>query len=96
MTIRFLKKCKIHAQPKYIKIARAASIFLFLAAALIAAVEVMVVYPFSPADAPLFLSFRMITLSFGLFVLLGTFIYHRYQVDLKINKFVEEIKARKQ
>jgi len=96
LTIRFLKKCNTHAQPKYIKIARATSIFLFLAAALIAAFEVMVIHPFSPADASLFLSFRMVTLSFGLFVLLGTFIYHRYQVDLKINKFVDEMRARKQ
>jgi len=96
LTIRFLKKCKTHAQPKYIKIARATSIFLFLAAALIAAIEVMFIYPFSPADAHLFLSFRIATLSLGILVLIGTFIYHRYQVALKINSFVQQMRAKKQ
>lgn len=95
LTIRFLKKCKTHAQPKYIKIARATSIFLFLTAALIAAIEVIVIYPFSPTDATLFLSIRMAALSLGLFVLIGTFIYHRYQVDADINRFVKKIRARK-
>ncbi len=95
LTIRFLKKCKTHAQPKYIKIARATSIFLFLTAAVIAAIEVMVIYPFSPTDASLFLSLRIVTLSLGLLILIGTFIYHRYQVDLKINKFVKEMRAKK-
>jgi len=95
LTIRFLKKCKTHAQPKYIKIARATSIFLFLTAALIAAIEVIVVYPFSPTKANLFLSIRIVTLSLGMFVLLGTFIYHRYQVDLKIDRFVKKMRNRK-
>ena len=95
LTVRFLKKCKTHAQPKYIKIARATSICLFLGAALIAAIEVMVIYPFSPTNAPLFLNLRIATLSLGLLVLVGTFVYHRYRVDLKINQFVNQMKAKK-
>lgn len=92
LSILFLKKCKYRSQPAYIKIARATSIVLFLAATIITAIEVMVIHPFSPIYTAIFEQFRLATLGLGLFVLVGTFLYHRYQMNHQVNVFVKKIR----
>lgn len=95
LSIQFLKKCLNHSQPKYIKIARAASIVLFLGAAIITAVEVMYIHPFSPTYTDSFEQLRFATLGLGLLVLIGTFLYHRYQMNHQVNVLVKRIKKGK-
>ena len=95
LSILFLKRCLYRSQPKYIKIARATSIALFLGAAIITAIEVMIIHPFSPTYANLFEQFRLLTLGFGIFVLLGTFLYHRYYINYQVGQFVKEVRKGK-
>lgn len=95
LSIQFLKKCLNHSQPRYIKIARAASIVLFLGAAVITAVEVMYIHPFSPTYTESFEQLRFITLGLGLLVLIGTFLYHRYQINHQVNILAKRIKSEK-
>ena len=92
LSILFLRKCKYRSQPGYIKIARATSIVLFLGAAIITAIEVMVIHPFSPVYTDIFEQFRLATLGLGLFVLIGTFLYHRYQMNYQVNVFIKKIR----
>ncbi len=95
LSILFLKKCMNRSQPKYIKIARATSIVLFLGAAIITAIEVMVIRPFSATHTIVFEQIRFATLGIGILVLLGTFLYHRYQMNDQVNAFVKKIKHTK-
>lgn len=95
LSIQFLKRCLHHSQPRYIKIARAASIVLFLGAAVITATEVIYIHPFSPSYTDLFEQLRFTTLGIGLFVLIGTFLYHRYRMNHQVNKLVKRIKNTK-
>ena len=95
LSILFLKKCMHRSQPNYIKIARATSIVLFLGAAIITAIEVMVIHPFSPMYTTIFEQFRFATLGLGIFVLVGTFLYHRYQINHQVNAFVKKIRQTK-
>ncbi len=90
LSILFLKKCKYRSQPTYIKIARATSIVLFLGAAIITAIEVMIIHPFSPIYTAVFEQFRFATLGLGIFVLIGVFLYHRYQMNRQVNIFVKK------
>lgn len=92
LSILFLKKCMNRAQPNYIKIARAASIVFFLSAAIITAIEVMYIHPFSPRYTDVFEQVRFATLGFGMSVLVGTFLYHRYQINHQVNKLVKKIR----
>ena len=95
LSILFLKKCMNHSQPTYIKMARATSIVLFLGAAIITATEVMVIHPFSPTYTTLFEQLRFSTLGIGILVLVGTFLYHRYQINHQVNTFVKKIRRMK-
>jgi len=92
LSIQFLKKCLNHSQPRYIKVARAASIILFLGAAIITAVEVMYIHPFSPSYTDLFEQLRFATLGLGFLILIGAFLYHRYQMNHQVNVLVKRIK----
>lgn len=92
LPIQFLKKCLNHSQPRYIKIARAASIVLFLGAAVITAIEVMYIHPFLPTYTDSFEQLRFVTLGLGLLVLIGTFLYHRYQMNHQVNLLVKRVK----
>ena len=92
LSIQFLKKCLNHSQPRYIKVARATSIFLFLGAAVITATEVMYIHPFSPSYTDSFEQLRFATLGIGFLVLIGTFLYHRYQMNHQVNVLVKRIK----
>ncbi len=95
LSILFLKKCMNRAQPNYIKIARAASIVLFLSATIITAIEVIYIHPFSPRYTDVFEQLRFATLVFGMLVLVGTFLYHRYTINHQVNKFVNKIRHSK-
>lgn len=95
LSILFLKKCINRTQPSYIKVARAASIVLFLGTAIITAIEVIAIRPFSPMYTATFEQFRLITLVLGIFVLAGAFLYHRYQTNHQVNTFVKKIRRSK-
>ena len=93
LSILFLKKCMNRTQPNYIKIARATSIVLFLSAAIITAIEVMYIHPFSPTYTDVFEQLRFITLGFGILVLVSAFLYHRYTISHQVNRFVKKIRS---
>ncbi len=95
LSILFLKKCLNRAQPNYIKIARAVSIVLFLGTAIITAIEVISIRPFSPMYTAIFEQIRLTTLGLGILVLVGTFLYHRYQINHQVHTFVKKIRRSK-
>ncbi len=83
-------------QPSYLLgISRAASIFLFLATAVIIFVEVMAVRPFFDAYTADIETVRNVSFLSGLFSLLSGFLYHRFFADYKTRRFVACVKKEK-
>lgn len=95
LPIRFLKKCKENKRPKYIKTGRALSIVLFFLAALVAAIEVIIIYPFRPKNTFIFENLWIGILGFGLFTLLATHLYHKFKVNIEVQQFVKLVRANK-
>ena len=96
MAIRFYKKCLERQQPRYLKYARAVSICLFLGAALVAALEVIIVHPFVPQNAQVFEYSRYLLIGTGLLTLALTYLYHRYQTYATSGKLVRQARLNKQ
>ncbi len=90
--ILFLKKCKRHQQPRYLQYARATSIFLFLTAAVIIALEVLFVRTFYRQYVAEIEQTRFALFGIGGIILIGADLLHRLIVEKQINNFV--IKAR--
>jgi len=80
----FLKKCLLHQRPEWLQQARAASIFLFLLAALITCIELLLVRPFYAMHVNLVENSRNTTFAMGLFVLLGAELLHRWRTKQRM------------
>lgn len=92
LSIRLLKKCLASSQPFYIKNTRAASIFIFLTAALITAVEILYIHPFASHLSSCFEYLRFGLLGLGLFVLITAYYFHRYQINRVVNSYLVKIR----
>ncbi len=95
LPIRFLKKCKSQSRPSYIKTGRAASIGLFFIAALVAAIEVMVINPFAPEKLSFVEHLWIGILGVGIFILITTFFYHRYKMNAEVDDLVRQARTNK-
>ncbi len=92
----FLKKCLRRQQPRYIQWTRAMSIVMFLLAAIVIAVEVLVVRPFFNSYTQLIEWLRFTLFGIGGFLLLGVHLIHRLQVEYRVNTFVNRIRQQKE
>lgn len=95
LPIRFLKKCRSQSRPPYIKTGRAISIGLFFIAAIVAAIEVMIINPFVPESLYFFEYLWIGVLSLGIFILITTFLYHRYSTNMEVETFVKQARTNK-
>ncbi len=93
--ILFLKKCLRSRQPRYVQYARAASTFLFLVAAMVIAIEVLLVRPFFKAYTESIEQIRFVLFGIGGLVLLSGDVAHRLLVEHEVNEFVRTIRRQK-
>jgi tetratricopeptide (TPR) repeat protein len=94
--VLFLKKCLRRQQPKYILITRAMSIVLFLMAAVVIALEVLMVRPFFEEYTPLVEQARFTLFGMGGLLLVGVSFIHRLRVEHQVNEFVHRIQQQKE
>ena len=92
LAIQFLKKCKTKKTPKYIHTFRATSIFLFILAAGIIALEILFIRNFTPRFTHSTELLRNGIFALGLLILVGVEFGHRYQIHLSTNQFVRNCK----
>ncbi|MFN7120079.1 MAG: hypothetical protein ACK4TA_25030 [Saprospiraceae bacterium] len=95
-TVLFLKKCLRRQQPKYLQVARAMSIVLFLLAAIVIAIEVLVIRPFFNEYTQLVEQSRFTLFGTGGFLLVGMTFLHRLWVDFQVEEFVRSIRRQKE
>jgi tetratricopeptide (TPR) repeat protein len=93
--IQFLKKCKRRQQPRYLQYARATSIFLFLTAAVIIALEVLFVRTFYRQLVLEIEQARFVIFGIGGVLLIGADLFHRLRTERQVNAFVQETRLRK-
>jgi hypothetical protein len=91
----FLEKCLRKDKPQIVRNTRAIAILLFLVSALTISVEVLLVRNFYPDFVSDIELSRNIMFGFGLFVLVGGLIWHRWQSFNEVQKFIEEVKKSK-
>ncbi len=93
--VLFLKKCMRSKQPRYVQYARAISIFLFLVAAMVIALEVLLVRPFFKSYIASVEETRFIIFGMGGIILISGDILHRLVVEHRVNDFVNSIRRQK-
>jgi len=95
IAIRFLKKCMRRRRPSYLNHIRGFSIFLFLLSAMVICVEILIIRTFF--DEHVFKVEAMRTAIFFLAsgLLAGAYLFYRWQVNKKVNTFVEKSKETK-
>jgi tetratricopeptide (TPR) repeat protein len=79
-------------KPKYIRHARAASIFLYLLSALVICAEVLIVKPFYESFAASTEIMRNMIFFVGVLVLVGSELWHRWQAHQYAHNFQENVK----
>ena len=94
-SIQFLKKCLRKGKSGLIRVTRAAAIFFFLLTAAIIAFEILSVRPFHNTYTRYVEAGRIGTFIFGLLVLLGGQLVHRWRIEKEVNDFAESIKKQK-
>lgn len=93
--IHLLRKCTHKEYPAFIRNTRALSIVLFLLAALIISVEVLVVRTFFPVYASFIETTRNIVFFLSCTILFGGDLWHYLQVRLKVNNFVAKVRQKR-
>lgn len=93
--VQFLKKCLRSRQPRYVQYARASSIFLFLTAALVIALEVLFIRSFYPEQSAAAEQTRLVLFGLGGLILVGGDLFHRLRVEQHVNDFVYRIRRQK-
>ncbi|MEQ8706791.1 MAG: hypothetical protein RIC19_22850 [Phaeodactylibacter sp.] len=94
--ISFLKKCLRRMEPVFLERAKATAIFLFLLAALVIAIEVLLVRPFYEMHADLIERSRNTIFGIGCLSLVGGLLWHRYRVEQRVEQMVQLIRREKQ
>ena len=95
ISIRFLNKCLNQTKPSFVRNAQAFSIVLFLLAALLISIEVIVVRPLFEAHTSTLELTRNGIFSFGVLVLMGAELAHRFTVKKKVDSFVNLARKKK-
>ncbi len=94
-SIMFLKKCLRRKEPLFLDRAKAASIFLFLLAAGIICLEVLLVRPFYTMYAEPVEFSRNTLFLLGCSAWVGGLLIHRWRVEKQVEKFVRQVRRRK-
>ena len=94
LSIRFLNKCLHQKKPKFVRSAQAISIILFLLAALLISIELIVVRPLFEASTHIVELTRNSLFLTGVLILAGSEAAYRFKVNKHVDDFVA--KARKQ
>ncbi len=92
---QFLKKCRRVQRPRLLRQSKALSVLLFMLAALVIAVEVLVVRNFYPGYAGLVETTRLSLMGSGLIVLFGGDLIHRLLIEADVSDFLQEARRRK-
>ncbi len=95
LAIRFLKKCKIARQPGFVQSTRAASVLLFIIAAVVIAFEQFYIKPFLSEHTVTIMLTRNIIFGLGWLVLIGGDLTMRYKVGQRIDEQVNTIRKDK-
>lgn len=90
----FLKKCLRQKEPGFLQRVRAASIFLFLLAALVISIEVLIVRPFYEIHTHLVEVSRYSIIALGCLVWAGGIGLHRWRVECAVNSFLTRLRKR--
>ncbi|MFK8101202.1 MAG: hypothetical protein AB8G15_01705 [Saprospiraceae bacterium] len=90
LVIQFLKKCKSKKTPKFLHTSRAASIFLFIFAGGIIAVEILFIRNFMPTLTQGTELLRNCIFAFGILLLVGAELAHRYRIYRQTHQFVKK------
>ncbi len=93
--VQFLGRVMRADKPAYINYMRAVSIFLFLMAALIIGIQVLFIKPFYALFDPIVEISRNTIFVLGITVLVGSELFHRWQVHHRIAGFIRTIKQKK-
>jgi len=94
-TVAFLKKCLRRQRPRYVKTGRAIAVFLFLCTALVIALDILVIRHFYALYEPTAELVRNTLFISAWIILLASDLWLRWQVEQRVNLFVEKIKTRK-
>lgn len=94
--ILFLRKCLKKKNPKLIKNTQAIAIFLFLMAALVICVEVLLIKPFFPIYIDLVATSRFSIFGAACLMLVFGELLHRWIIEKKVNSYVAESKQIKE
>jgi len=92
---QFLKKCLRRSHTRLLNLVRAASVFLFLMAAFVISIEVLLVRPFYEMHAELVEMSRNTLFALGCLALLGGYLWHRTRIEQEVERFVQHIRLRK-
>ena len=95
LVIQFLKKCKSKKRPQYLHTARAISIFLFILAASVIAIEILFIRNFMPNLTASTELLRNGIFASGILLLIGVELYHRYQIYSSTKQFIRKCKKLK-
>jgi len=93
--IRFLKKCIRRCRPRLLNTFRATSVFMFLLAAIIIAVEVLFVRPFYDMHIHVVEMSRNSLFLLGCLILIGGFLYNRWLSEREVEDLVYQMRERK-
>ena len=88
----FLKKCLRRKRPTFIANTRAISILLFLSAAVVISIEVLVIENFFQNILWAITLFRNVLFASGMAALIGGELWHRWKVSKEVNDFVHVFK----
>ena len=95
LSIRFLNKCLHQKKSKFVRNMRALSIILFLLAALVISIELIIVRPlFEASTSSVELTRNSLFLS-GVLILVGSDLVNRFKVNKHVNSFVMAARLRK-
>lgn len=92
---QFLKKCRRSKRPRLLRQSKAVSVLLFMLAAVVIAVEVLIVRNFYPEYTQLIETTRLSLMGAGLLVLFGGDLIHRLLIEADVNEFIQEARRRK-
>ncbi len=96
ISVRFLKKCLRSQQPAYIRSARAGIVALFMLAALVIAVEILILRPVFPEYVTVVENTRNIIFLSGIGLLIAVEAYNYWKIYSQTEAFARQAKIRKQ
>ncbi|MEL6863956.1 MAG: hypothetical protein AAFP19_06040 [Bacteroidota bacterium] len=95
ISIRFLRKCLGRRYPRFVKNTRAVSVFFFMLAALIIAIEILFVRHFMELYLPFVEGARNVLFGAGLLFLIGGEVFNYGRIAAGVNRFAKKVRQDK-